>query len=320
LANRQLEVKDLRTYFFLRNSVLKAVDEVCINIGEKEIVGIVGESGSGKTVTALSILRLVPFPGRIVTGEVIYKGRNLLEVEEIEMRKIRGKQISMVFQDPMTFLNPVMKVGDQIAESIMIHQGIEKKEAREQAMRLLESVLIPSPEIIVDYYPHQLSGGMKQRILIAIAISCGPSLIIADEPTTALDVTVQMQILSMLKDIKNRLSTSILLVTHDLGIVAGVCDRAYVMYAGKVAETGRVLDLYEDPLHPYTRGLLRSTLSIDEFKEELETIEGYVPSLISPPTGCRFNPRCPCSIEICRKEEPKLLSKKGKGVACWLYR
>jgi oligopeptide/dipeptide ABC transporter ATP-binding protein len=314
-----LEIKDLKTYFYLKEGAVKAVDGISLNVRENEIVGVVGESGSGKTATALSILRLVQYPGRTVGGEILFKGKDLLAIKPEEMREIRGKQISMVFQDPMTFLNPVMKVGDQIAEAVRIHQGVDRGKAREEARRLLETVLIPSPGLIVDYYPHQLSGGMKQRIVIAIAISCNPSLIIADEPTTALDVTVQMQILSLLKEIKKKLGTSILLITHDLGIVAGVCDRVYVMYAGKIAEAASVADLYGEPLHPYTQGLLRSTLSIDEFRTQLETIEGSVPSLLFPPEGCRFHPRCPYMMEVC-KEQPDLFKEKGHEVACWLYR
>jgi peptide/nickel transport system ATP-binding protein len=314
-----LQVRDLTTYFYVREGAVKAVDRVSLEVKVNEVVGIVGESGSGKSVTALSIVRLVPYPGRTIGGEVDFRGESLLRTSAARLRKIRGDEISMVFQDPMTYLNPVMRVGDQVAEAIEIHRGTSGREVRDEVVRLLESVLLPSPDVIADYYPHQLSGGQKQRVLIAIAISCKPSLIIADEPTTALDVTVQAQILSLLKKASEELGTSVLLITHDMAIVAGLCDRVYVMYAGRIAESADVVSLFSRPLHPYTQALLRSTLSIDEFKPELETIEGSVPSLLFPPAGCLFQQRCPFVMEKCRTDEPPLFSKDGHVVACWLY-
>lgn len=283
-------------------------------------VGLVGESGSGKTVTALSVMQLVPSPpGKIVEGSIHFNGRNLLKLTGSQLRKMRGKEISMVFQDPMTFLNPVMKVGKQIAEAIMLHQKAGPRRAARLAIRSLELVGIPSPEKVVQSYPHELSGGMRQRVIIAIAISCEPLLIILDEPTTALDVTIQAQILELITSIKHELGTSQLLITHDLGIVAELCDEVYVMYAGKIAEHADVFELFDNPLHPYTRGLLESALSIDEFKANLVSIEGNVPSLIDPPPGCRFASRCPHAMQICDSEPPLLRVSPGHKVACWLY-
>ena len=315
-----LNIRDLRTYFYTSMATVKAVDCVQLAIDSKEAVGLIGESGSGKTMTAFSIMRLVPRPGRIVGGEITFQDRNLLELNEREMQAVRGKSISMIFQDPMTYLNPVMKIGDQIAEVVVRHQHIERGGARRIALDALEKVQMPDPSIIMNYYPHQLSGGMRQRALIAMAISCRPSLLIADEPTTALDVTVQMQILGLIGRIKEEFATSLLLITHDFGIVAEICDRVYVMYAGKIVEGADVFALYENARHPYTRGLLECLLSPKEYKETLPTIGGFVPDLANPPSGCRFHPRCPHVRPICSEKEPPVLEvEPGHSVFCWLY-
>lgn len=317
-----LRVHDLKTFFFTTYGIVKAVDGIDLKIDKGEAIGLVGESGCGKTVTALSIMRLVPDPpGRIIAGEISWKGQDLLVLGAKEVRRVRGKEISMVFQDPMTFLNPVIKVGDQISETILLHQSVTKKEANRKAIELLEKVRIPSATEVVEHYPHQLSGGMRQRVLIAIAISCNPALLIADEPTTALDVTVQSQVLNLIEQLRKELNTSLLLITHDLGIVAKICDRVYVMYAGKIVEQADVFSLYENPKHPYTIGLLKSTLSINEYKKTLKAIEGTVPNLINPPSGCRFHPRCHHAKSICRVRQPAPVEvEPGNIVYCWLFR
>lgn len=303
-----------------RRGTVNAVNEVSMKVGKKEIVGLVGESGCGKTTLALSILRLVSPPGKIVKGEILWNGRNLLDLPDKEMRKIRGDSISMVFQDPMTYLNPVMKIGSQVTEILTVKRKVSKSEVHEKAIELLELTQIPSPEKVVDYYPHQLSGGMLQRALTAMTFSCHPSLLICDEPTTALDVTVQAQMLEQLKSLSKRFETALLLITHDLGVISELCDRVYVMYAGEIVEYTDIFTLFEEPLHPYTSGLLRCALSIDTFKEKLETILGDVPDLINPPSGCNFHPRCPMAKEICAKETPPMTHfKEGRGVSCWLY-
>ncbi|HXG52546.1 MAG TPA: ABC transporter ATP-binding protein [candidate division Zixibacteria bacterium] len=315
MENVLLEVKGLKTYLRTSLGLVRAVDGVDLCISKGEAVGLVGESGCGKTMTAHSLLKLVPSPpGFIEEGEIRFRGRDLLRLDEREMREVRGREISMVFQDPMTYLNPVMKVGRQIAEAIAAP-------APEQSvLKLLESVGIADPPKVAQQYPHELSGGMRQRVLIAIAVANAPSLLIADEPTTALDVTVQAQILDLVKTIKAEKGTSLLLITHDLGIVAEICDRIYVMYAGKIVESGDVFSIFEEPLHPYTQGLLRSSLSIAEFREKLETIEGAVPNLLDPPAGCRFHPRCPAAMSVCREKEPSPVQEKpGRQVSCWLY-
>ncbi len=310
-----LDIRDLRTYFYTSTGVLRAVDGVNLRIGEKEAVGLVGESGCGKTMTAFSVMRLVPRPGKIVDGEIRLRGRNMLKFTEAEMRKVRGKDVSMVFQDPATFLNPVMKIKDQILEAIYLH---EESKNPDQVIRQLKDVRMPSPSEVANYYPHMLSGGMRQRVIIAIALSCNPSLLIADEPTTALDVTVQAQIMNLMSDLIREHGTSLLLITHDLGIVAELCERVYVMYAGKIVESADVFELFEKALHPYTQGLLKCVLSIDEFKEELVTIEGTVPSLINPPSGCRFHPRCTQARTICRQQEPSFIEIEPRHyLACW---
>jgi ABC-type dipeptide/oligopeptide/nickel transport system ATPase component len=270
--------------------VVRAVDGVSFYIDENEAVGIVGESGCGKTMSAFSVMRLVPSPpGRIVGGKIFYRDRDLLKISDNEMRQIRGKQIAMVFQDPMTYLNPVLRIKDQLGESIILHQG--KKNIEAEVQKALELVQIPAPKRVAKGYPYELSGGMRQRVLIALALVSQPSVVIADEPTTALDVTVQAQILELLKQIRLEVKTSLILISHDLGLIAEACDRVYVMYAGRMVEHAEIIELYENPKHPYTVGLLKSVLSIDEFKEDLYVINGSVPNLIDPPSGCRFHPR-----------------------------
>lgn len=315
-----LDVQGLKTYFYTKRGIVKAVDDVSLTVAPSEVVGLIGESGCGKTMTALSILRLVPIPGRTVAGRIVLEGKDLLHFSQEELRRVRGTRISAVFQDPMTFLNPVMKIGDQIAEAILVHTDVNKADAWSRAVGALEMLLIPSPDKVVGYYPHQLSGGMRQRVLIAIALSCNPSLIIADEPTTALDVTIQLQILELIKKVRSKVGISLLLITHDLGIVSELCDRSYVMYAGKIVEDADVYTLFRCPSHPYTIKLLQSVLSINEFKEELVTIEGSVPDLTNCPPGCRFHPRCPYALDICRSQEPPPCEiDRGHYVSCWLY-
>lgn len=316
-----LEVRDLKTYFYTGEGVVKAVDGVTFDIKEGEIFCLVGETGCGKSVTSLSIMRLVPKPGKIVGGKIFFKGKNLLELSEDEMRKIRGKEISMIFQNPMTSLNPVYTVGFQIAEPIMIHQKLKKREAWKKAIEMIAAVKIPDPEARAKSYPHQLSGGMRQRAMIAMMLSCNPSLLIADEPTTALDVTIQAQILELMKELREKFNTSILMITHDLGVVAEIADRVGVMYAGNIVELADVESIFENPKHPYTQGLLRTIPTKGKKKSELEIIPGNVPNLVNPPPGCRFHPRCKYAMEICKKEKPKMIEiEKGHFVACHLYR
>jgi len=316
-----LDVQALKAYFHTSLGTVKAVDGVDLTIDKKEAVGLVGESGCGKTMTAFSIMRLVPSPpGKIVGGKILFQGRNLLELSDREIQAVRGQSISMVFQDPMTYLNPVMKVGSQVAEVVLRHQGVDREEAKKIALESLKTVRIPTPSSVFGYYPHQLSGGMRQRALLAMALSCKPSLLIADEPTTALDVTIQMQILDLIRRVRDELSTSLLMITHDFGIVAEICDRVYVMYAGKIVETADVIALYENPKHPYTGGLLECVLSPKEYKESLPTIGGFVPDLANPPTGCRFHPRCPHLKPICIQKEPPAVEVEPRHkVSCWLY-
>lgn len=314
-----LEIEDLKVQFSSEEGCVRAVDGISLSIKAKEIVGLVGESGCGKSMTAFSVMGLVPFPGKIVRGRIIFKGRDLLPLSKEELRKIRGSEISMIFQDPMTYLNPVMRVGEQIGEAIAVHRGGIKLQIEEKVISLLENVRLPSPKRIAKYYPHQLSGGMRQRILIAVALSCDPALIIADEPTTALDVTTQAQILRLIKSMVRDLGVSMILITHDLGIVADICDRLYVMYAGKIVEEAEVFSLYKDPKHPYTMGLIKSVLRIDKYSETLPTIEGAVPDLSNPPEGCRFHPRCPYAMDVCKLKSPALAKADEHSVACYLY-
>jgi peptide/nickel transport system ATP-binding protein len=315
-----LSVERLKTYFNTLRGVLKAVDGVSLKVNKKESVALVGESGCGKSMTAFSIMRLVPPPGQITGGKIVFKRKDLLQLSNDEMRKIRGREISMVFQDPLTFLNPVMRIGDQIAESVRLHQQCGKDETRERVLELLESVFIASPARVAAHYPHQLSGGMRQRVVISIALSCNPSLLIADEPSSALDVTVQAQVMDLIKQLTKKRGTSLLLITHDLGVVADVCDEVYVMYAGEIVETADVYELFENPAHPYTRGLLDSVLSIDQFKKTLVSIDGVVPDLVNPPRGCRFKTRCNKYIKaLCEQEPQPVLIEKDHMVRCWLH-
>ncbi len=305
-----LEIKNLVTTFHTGEGELRAVDGVTFDVREGETVGLVGESGCGKSVTSLSVLRLIPSPpGKITAGEIVFQGQNLVRLSEKEMRKLRGNAISMIFQEPMTSLNPVYDVGSQIVEAIRLHQKKSRGDARKRAVELLGLVGIPSPETNAGAYPHELSGGMRQRVMIAMALACEPKLLIADEPTTALDVTIQAQILELLKKLQARLKMSVLLITHDLGVIAEYTDRVVVMYAGRVVERAPVKDLFAHPMHPYTKGLLGSIPRIGETlgeKRRLPTIEGIVPSLLDLPKGCRFADRCSMVIDICREKEPDL--------------
>jgi oligopeptide/dipeptide ABC transporter ATP-binding protein len=316
-----LDVRSLRTEFATRGGIVQAVDDVSLDIREGETVALVGESGCGKSVTALSIMRLVPGPaGRIVGGEVLFRGRNLLALSEEEMRRVRGREIAMVFQEPMTSLNPVLSVGRQLTEGLEIHLGMTPAQARERAIELLAMVGIPDPRRRLAQYPHQFSGGMRQRMMIAMALACQPALILADEPTTALDVTIQAQILELLKDLSRRFGVAMLIITHNLGVVARYADRVNVMYAGKLVEHGAARDVYARPRHPYTLGLLRSVPRLDEPRRaRLDPIEGQPPDLTRLPPGCAFQARCAFRIERCRQERPPLRPIGGDGhlAACW---
>lgn len=318
--NELLNVRNLKTYFYLSQGQVKAVDGIDLSVPKKKAVGLVGESGCGKSATALSIMGLLPSPpSKIIEGEVLLEGVDLLKLSEKELRKIRGKEISMVFQDPMTFLNPVLKIGDQISEVILEHQSVHKRDVKKNVVELLGHMGIPSPQDVADYYPHQLSGGMRQRVLIAMALACNPSLVIMDEPTTALDVTIQRQILELIKRLIKEFDMSLMLITHDLGVVAEICDFVYIMYAGRVVEQADVYTIFEGAKHPYTRGLLSSALSIEEHKEKLVGLDGSVPDLMNPPPGCKFHPRCKHAKDVCRVEEPPLIQlESGHFVRCWL--
>jgi len=315
-----LEVEGLQTQFRLKSGVVKAVDGLSFTLREGRTLCIVGESGSGKTVTSLSIMRLIDPPGETVGGRVSLRGRDLLALSEDEMEKVRGDRMAMVFQDPMTSLNPAFRIGDQIAEGMIVHQGIGEEEARTRTIELLSRVGIPHPEARYRDYPHQFSGGMRQRVLIAGAIACGPELLIADEPTTALDVTIQAQILRLLKDIQRALNSALILVTHDLGVVAAMADEVMVMYAGKVVEYGEVTSIFENPQHPYTQGLLGSLVRLDDARDSaLRPIPGMPPDLAALPPGCSFQPRCPLAVDRCLMSKPALqLGKGGHQAACHL--
>jgi len=316
-----LTVTSLKTYIHTHRGVVKAVDGVTFAVGNGESVGIVGESGSGKSMTALSIMRFTPPGARFEDGTIHFEGVNLLDLPPEEMRKLRGRKIAMVFQDPMTYLNPLMKVGDQIGEALVKHRDLSRKEARETAVEALRAVRIASPSDVAGQYPHQLSGGMRQRALIAMAISCSPAFLIADEPTTALDVTVQAQIINLLKDIRSEFGLPLLLITHDLGIVAHLCDRLYVMYAGKIMEEGDVSSIFRQSKHPYTTGLIESVLYKDKPGGIVSFIEGSVPDLLDPPRGCRFHPRCAHAMAVCREQEPPRFEiSRTQSVYCWLYK
>jgi peptide/nickel transport system ATP-binding protein len=318
-----LDVKNLKTVFFTNSGLFKAVDDVSFSVRRGETLAIVGESGCGKSVTALSVMRLVPDPpGRIVGGSIVLEGTDLLALDDDEMRAVRGNRISMIFQEPMTSLNPVMRIGDQITEALRLHQNISNKEAWKQAVDMLRLVRIPEPERRAREYPHQLSGGMRQRAMIAMALACRPVLLIADEPTTALDVTIQAQILALMADLQKRLGTGLILITHDLGVVAQTAQRVIVMYAGRKVEEASVEALFEDPIHPYTRGLMASMPAVislgTKTEARLTEIPGMVPSLTNLPPGCAFAPRCPLAIDRCRAEYPPLQEFGGKHLAaCW---
>lgn len=319
-----LQIRDLVTGFDTDEGHVTAVDGVSIDVPAGETLGIVGESGCGKSVTALSIMRLLPQPmGKIQSGEILFHGKDLTKLPLSEMEKIRGNDIGMVFQEPMTALNPVHTIGRQLGEGILLHNPkMSKQEALERSIEILDKVGIPSPEVRVGEYPHQLSGGMRQRVVIAIALACNPSLLIADEPTTALDVTIQAQILGLMNDLQKELGMAVILITHDLGVIAETCSSVVVMYGGKVAESGSVYDIFDEPTHPYTQGLLSSIPRLeDERKSKLETIVGMVPSLHDMPVGCRFENRCPYAKDICRQSPPPMEAVgDGHEVACFRWR
>jgi peptide/nickel transport system ATP-binding protein len=323
MSQALLEVHGLTTHFASDDGIVQAIDDIDLRVDSGETVCLVGESGCGKTVTALSILKLIPMPpGKITQGQIIWLGRDLITLDPAGMSRIRGKEIGMVFQEPMTALNPVYTVGQQIAEGIRLHQRIGIREAFDKAIEMLRLVHIPKAETRARDYPHQFSGGMRQRVMIAMALSCNPKLLIADEPTTALDVTIQAQVLDLLREMKSRFGMAILLITHAMGVVAEMAQRVIVMYAGKVVEEASVEQLFEAPLHPYTQGLIRSILRIDRAttqKARLSAIPGTVPSLLRPPTGCRFAPRCEFATDVCRREVPPLRERAdGHKVACVL--
>ena len=316
--SKVLEIRDLYINFRTIWGVAKVLNGVSFEVNDGEIFGLVGETGCGKSVTALSVLRLLPSNAQI-SGQIIFKGENLLEKSEEEMRKLRGKEISIIFQDPMTSLNPLFKIGDQMVDIITLHEGLSKEEALEHARNIIKSVGLSDPERILNSYPHELSGGMRQRIMIAMALSSNPSLLIADEPTTALDVTIQKQILKLILDLRDEYSFSVLLITHDLGVVAEVCDRVGVMYAGNIVEIAPTEELFENPLHPYTQGLL-SVVPDPRTKKPLKPLRGSVPSLLNPPSGCRFHPRCDYAKDVCSRVKPELIERSPRHfVACHLY-
>lgn len=319
-----LEVKGLKTYFYTEDGVVRAVDGVNFEVYPGEVLGLVGESGCGKSVTSLSIMRLISKPGRVDAGEILLDGEDLLKLPEEEMIKVRGNRISMIFQQPQTALNPVFKVGDQLAEVLNVHQDMGKEAGWNRAVALLKMVGVPDPERRAEAYPHELSGGMAQRVMIAMALACVPELLIADEPTTALDVTIQAQILDLIRDMRREMGTSVILITHDLGVVAEMAERVAVMYAGEIVEQTDVNRLFDEPLHPYTQGLIGSIPILGEIKEKLDVIPGSVPNLVNLPPGCRFAPRCQARVKyglgVCTQVEPELEDiKPGHKVRCWLY-
>jgi len=316
-----LQVKGLKTQFFTQDGVVNAVSGISYDLNEGETLGIVGESGCGKSVSVLSLMRLIPSPpGRIVAGEAWFQGRDLLSMDDEEIRSVRGNKIAMIFQDPMTSLNPVLTINQQVSEALELHLGMDKKQARKRTIELLELVRIPDAANRLDDYPHQFSGGMRQRVMIAMALSCNPQLLIADEPTTALDVTIQAQIIDLVRRLKEEIGMAVIWITHDLGVIAGLADRVNVMYAGYIVESADVGDLYADPRHPYTLGLLRSLPRLDaKRKEKLTPIEGLPPDLIDMPPGCPFAPRCTYAIERCLEENPQLETvARRHSVACWV--
>ncbi len=319
-----LEIKNLKTYFYTEDGVVRAVDGVDFHVNSGEVLGIVGESGCGKSVTSLSIMRLLNPPGKIVEGEILFDGVDLAKASEKQMMQMRGNRISMIFQQPQSALNPVFRSGDQISEVLGIHQNFGKEAGRVRAVELLKQVGIPDPERRAAAYPHELSGGMAQRVMIAMALACVPDLLIADEPTTALDVTIQAQILDLMREMRNQLGSTMILITHDLGVIAEMADRVVVMYAGEIVEESDVSDLFDNAMHPYTKGLIGSVPVLGEIRDRLEVIPGSVPNLINLPGGCRFAPRCAARMEhgltICTEHRPNLIEvDDGHKVRCWLY-
>lgn len=320
-----LDVRNLKTYFYTEDGVVKAVDGVDFYVKPGEVLGLVGESGCGKSVTSLSIMRLISAPGKIVEGQIFFEGKDLVQASEDEMIQVRGNRISMIFQQPQTALNPVFKVGDQIAEVLSIHQGMSKEAGLARAIELLQMVGIPEPERRAEAYPHELSGGMAQRVMIAMGLACVPNLLIADEPTTALDVTIQAQILDLMRNLRENIGTAIILITHDLGVVSEMCERVAVMYAGQIVEQADVQTIFARPLHPYTQGLIGSIPVLGKLKDRLEVIPGSVPNLVNLPPGCRFAPRCRAREEyqlaVCTAQSPELMQVEGEShkVRCWLY-
>lgn len=321
MSENLIQIKNLKTYFYTGDGIVKAVDDVSFNIRKGEIIGVVGESGCGKSVTAMSIMQLIPSPpGKIVGGEILFEGESLLNIKEDKMRKIRGNDIAVIFQEPMTSLNPIFTIGYQIEEVILLHQNTNKVEAKKKAIDMLKLVGVPRADEIVNCYPHELSGGMRQRAMIAMAVSCNPKLLIADEPTTALDVTIQAQILDIMKDLKKKLNTSIMLITHDLGVIAEMAEYVVVMYAGNVIEEAPVVELFQNPMHPYTDGLMKSKPSLNKDVDRLYSIPGQVPNPIDMPVQCHFSERCPKVMDICRKQQPPIREiTPGHKVACFLY-
>jgi len=318
-----LQVKDLKAYFKLDEGLLKAVDGVSFDLCKGETLGIVGESGSGKSVTNLAIMKLIPSPpGRIAGGEVFFDGKDILKMSDNEVRALRGNKISMIFQDPMTSLNPFLRISTQMVETIVLHQKLDKKAAKEKAIEMLKLAGIPAPEKRIDQYPHQFSGGMRQRVMIAMALSCNPEILIADEPTTALDVTIQAQILDLINELSDRLGTAVILITHSLSVVAGMCDKICVMYAGRVVEKGNADEIFADPRHPYTQGLIKSVPRLDkENKQRLYSIPGQPPNVINLPDCCPFFPRCERALDICKTKYPPVTNLgEARSVSCWLYK
>ncbi|MCL1831110.1 MAG: ABC transporter ATP-binding protein [Oscillospiraceae bacterium] len=319
--NTVLEVKNLKTYFHIEDNIIKAVDDVSFYVLKGETLGIVGESGCGKSVSCMSIVKLIETPpGKYEDGEILFNDRDMLKISDRELRSIRGNDISFIFQEPMTSLNPVFKVGEQLSETMILHRGMTKKEAHEESINLLNRVRIPNPERIINDYPFALSGGMRQRVMIAMALACEPKLLIADEPTTALDVTIQAQVLELMNELKNEIDTSIIFITHDLGVISEMCDRVMVMYAGKVAEVANVETIFGDPKHPYTIGLINSKPDLNTEATRLNVIPGNVPDLNNMPTGCPFHPRCTHALPICSSQYPdEIILSAGHVVSCWLY-
>jgi peptide/nickel transport system ATP-binding protein len=320
--NREIliELRNLKTYFFTEDGVVKAVDGVDFTVGRGEVLGLVGESGCGKSVTSLSIMRLISPPGKVMEGEIYFEGKDLLKISEADMVQMRGNRMSMIFQQPQSSLNPVFKVGDQVAEVLSIHQGMNKQQSWERAVDLLRLVGIPDPEKKAHAYPHEMSGGQAQRVMIAMALALKPQLLIADEPTTALDVTIQAQILDLMRDLRNRMDTSVILITHDLGVIAEIAERVLVMYAGFIVEEASVDDLFEDPRHPYTQALLAALPRVDRRRDKrLQSIPGAPPNLLVPPTGCPFVQRCQFAFSHCKEEMPALIEVGfNHQAACWL--